>query len=134
MDDKIAKSIEQGITSIKQSLEQLCSVETVRTTIELVRELYSDVERRDLATQYRALQDAEARAHAAFIAAGESRIDSSLSWEERVEKYGEAIAHEHLAQTNVARERQNECRSQVSDFERIHPHLVHILRLAAKRL
>ena len=118
----------------QRSTALLAAIETVQTPLvaiarlQLADEFYTREERVKLYAAYRKLLGADAEA---FNKLSETTPGDDLSWDGRVEKYGEAAAKEQLAPNMAALEARNVTSQCVTEFRKEHRLLMHLLESKA---
>ncbi|MBK5356613.1 hypothetical protein JFU37_29635 [Pseudomonas sp. TH41] len=127
-DDQQAKQHSEllgALQGIQGSLKALA-------TIQLSAEFYTPHERRALRAEYDVLREKDSAALAAVQQAREDVFDPGLSWDQRIQKYGERTARQHLADVRACEELRSAAYKDVVSFERKHPLLMRLVDSAAE--
>jgi len=110
--------------AILGTLTQIASSLKVTALLRLAEEFYSREERVDLYKEYKELREEDERTRLAYVDAGPA---DRVPWEERVAKYGEAVAREHFKDVEAAHKIRQAAMERVSAFEREHRILMRLL-------
>lgn len=122
---------------VKQHSELLGALQGIQgslkalATIQLAGELYTPDERRALRAEYEVLREKDSAAFAALQQAREDVFDPGLSWDQRVQKYGERTARQHQADVESRLELRAAASKDVASFARKHPLLMRLMDSAA---
>jgi len=100
--------------------------------VQLVSEFYTPDERRALMAEYDALRDKDSAAFAAMQKTREGVVDPDLSWDQRVEKYGERTAKQHWADHAGCMAIRAETMKDVGVFEQKHRLLMRLMDSVAE--
>jgi len=124
------KTTEQ-ITMLNSQLKSLdAPLQTLAVTA-LLKTMYEAQEVRELLRERAALTHADKSAYDALVAA-EPDVDPGISYEARVEKYGEEAARGHLRPRHLALERRKETMAAMDAFNKVHPLIDEISRLTSR--
>lgn len=97
-------------------------VETL-TIISLANEFYTLEQRKSLYAEYEALLTADDEAYSQL---SKSSPEDDLNWDDRVRKYGEEVAQQHLAPFRLAMDKRKEALANIANFEKTHGLIVHL--------
>lgn len=95
--------------------------------VQLVNAHYTPDERRALMAEYDVLREKDSAAFAAMQQAREGVFDPELSWDQRVQKYGETTAKQHRADVEGCMELRAATMKDVSVFEGKHRLLMRLM-------
>ncbi|MDI3358650.1 hypothetical protein MO767_30565 [Pseudomonas sp. UYIF39] len=127
-DDQQAKQHSEllgALQGIQGSLKALA-------TIQLAAEFYTTDERRALRAEYDVLREKDSAAFAAMQQARDDVFDPDLSWDQRVQKYGERTARQHRADVEGCLELRAATMKDVTAFEQKHRLLIRLMDSAAE--
>ncbi len=120
-EDKQHKALMTALEKVQAPLEALA-------LLKLADEFYTKEERAKVYAEYDKLRDAD---KAAYANLDQTRAADDLSWEQRVEKYGEAKAREQFAPHQAAMDAKQETGRAVMAFEREHRLVLRLLDMRA---
>lgn len=122
----------------KQHSELLAVLQGIQSSlrataiVQLVSEFYTPDERRSLMTEYDALRDKDSAAFAAMQKAREDMVDPDLSWDHRVQKYGEQTARQHRVDVEGYLELRGAALKDLGAFEQKHRLLMRLMDSVAE--
>ncbi|MCC8533237.1 hypothetical protein LN457_10565 [Xanthomonas phaseoli] len=116
-EDNRHKALMTALEKVQAALETLA-------LLKLADEFYTKEERAKVYTEYGRLRDAH---QAAYANLDKARAADDLTWEQRVEKYGEAKAKEQYAPYQAAIDARREAGRAVMAFEKEHRIVLRLL-------
>ena len=114
-------------TELLAAIERVKAPLSAMAMLGLVDEFYSKDERQKLYAEYDALREEDRKAYETLQSAG-ATVEPGISWEKRVEKFGEDEATQRIAPLTQALERRKETLASVNAFELSHPLIVRLIR------
>ncbi|CAE6850604.1 hypothetical protein R75465_07143 [Paraburkholderia aspalathi] len=118
-----AKEIEAIQKPILEAIEKLHAPLAAIALLKMADEFYTKEERAALYAEHQALIDADVAAYHHLQEAGPQ---DKLSWEQRVEQFGETVANEQYAPKKDAMEAKQAASRRVGEFEREHRLIVRL--------
>lgn len=111
---------ENQIKKLQIAIENISPPLMTLATIKLAEEFYSKDDRMKLYTEYSELIESDQTAHKNLEDA-EPTHDKDLGWGERVRKYGENVAQEHLNPRTKAQAERTQILKRLDEFREKHP-------------